>query len=108
MKFKQLKNKKMNTVNLKIGDAVLFNNCFCCATILEINGKTAKLSYLNEVITKRLSSLSLPKEFKVYEDEQEIAHKTAVYKDGEIAFSEINSNGDGGVYVWQNNNIVKR
>ena len=98
---------------LTIGTQVNFNGAMFIATILEIKGKSAVLTYdpsskQPETFTKRLSSLKPYIRQESYYDEQELAHRNAQYKDGDVAYSIIGTNGNNGTYIWKDGGIIKK
>jgi hypothetical protein len=101
---------KNSNNTIVVGQQVEFNGCIFIATVLEIKGNTATLTYNNtvsDVVTfnKRISSLRPYQQKEIYYNEQEIADRNRVYTEGQVVFSVIGTNGQNGSHVYRNGNI---
>jgi hypothetical protein len=99
--------------NILVGQEVEFKGCKYIATVVQIKGKNAILTYDNtaneiETFTKRLSSLKQYKKRDIYYDEQEIANRNRIYNDGQVVFSLLGTSGQNGNYLYINGDIVKQ
>ena len=84
---------------MNVGDRVTFTGCFMAATILEIKGKSAIVNHCGDILTKRISSLSIPVKKECYIDEQETEHMTnQVWNKGDIIYSILSGDGNNVVY----------
>lgn len=84
---------------MNVGDKVIFTGCFMAATILEIKGKSAIINHCGDILTKRISSLSIPVKRECYINEQEQEHMTnQLWKRGDIIYSILSADGDNVIY----------
>jgi len=92
----------MTTTNFKIGQEVTFSNAFGVNVITEVKGNTATTLEKNTGMTynKKLSSLKVYVQQKVYWNEQELAQP--IHKHGNTVFTTLSADGNGSRMVWDN------